>query len=51
METLKIQAVFIYMIFRNTENSYSVARFVTYDNQEKEFTAPGINGEIKFESV
>ncbi len=51
METLKIQAVFIYMIFRNTENSYSVARFVTYDKQEKEFTATGIMGELKFESV
>ncbi len=39
------------MIFRNTENSYSVARFVTYDKQEKEFTATGIMGELKFESV
>ncbi len=51
MEILKIQAVFTYMIFRNAENGYSVARFMTYDKQEKEFTATGIMGELKSESV
>lgn len=51
MEELKLQATLVYMIFRNAENGYSVARFVTYDKQEKEFTATGIMGELKTECV
>ena len=46
METMKIQASFILMIFHNDHNGYGVARFVTYDKQEKEFTVTGIMGEF-----
>lgn len=51
METLKVQAALIYTIFRNVENGYCVARFVTYDKQEKEFTATGIMGELEPERI
>lgn len=51
METIKLQASFLLMIFHNEHNGYSVARFVSYDKQEKEFTATGIMGELQEDQV
>lgn len=51
METIKLQANYLMTIFRNTTNGYTVARFVTYDQQEKEFTATGIIGELEEDTI
>lgn len=51
METIKIQASFLLMIFHNDHSGYGVARFVTYDKQEKEFTATGIMGNLLEDQV
>lgn len=42
MEDLKLQARFLLMIYHNSSNNYGVARFISYDKEEKEFTATGI---------
>lgn len=51
METIKLQATFLLMIYHNPVNGYGVARFVTYDKEEKEFSATGIFGELEEERV
>lgn len=51
METIKIQASYLMTIFRNETNGYTVARFVTYDQQEKEFSVTGIIGELQEDTV
>lgn len=45
-EYQKLEARHIYTIFRNEENGYTVAKFVTYDTKEEEFTATGIFKEL-----
>lgn len=45
-EYQKLEAKHIYTIFRNEENGYTVAKFVTYDAMEEEFTATGIFKEL-----
>lgn len=41
-----LEARHLYTIFRNDENGYTVAKFVTYDSKEEEFTATGIFREL-----
>lgn len=45
-EYQKLEARHLYTIFRNEENGYTVAKFVTYDAKEEEFTATGIFKEL-----
>ncbi|MCI8851792.1 MAG: ATP-dependent RecD-like DNA helicase [Erysipelotrichaceae bacterium] len=51
MEELKLQARFLLMIYHNPSNGYGVARFISYDKEEKEFTATGIFGSLEEERV
>lgn len=51
MEELRIQARFLLMIYHNQSNGYGVARFISYDKEEKEFTATGIFGSLEDERV
>lgn len=41
METIKLQAKHIITIFRNEQNGYTVAKFESYDSNEKEFSVTG----------
>lgn len=51
METIKLQAQYRMSIFRNSSNGYTVAKFVSYDREEKEFSATGILGELQEDVV
>lgn len=41
-----LEAKHLFTIFRNEDNGYTVAKFVTYDSKEEEFTATGIFKEL-----
>lgn len=45
-EWIELEAMHLFTIFRNEENGYTVAKFVTYDSKEDEFTATGIFKEL-----
>ena len=45
-EELVLEAKHLFTIFRNEDNGYTVAKFVTYDTKEEEFTATGIFKEL-----
>lgn len=51
MEEIKLQARFLLMIYHNPSNGYGVARFITYDKEEKEFTATGIFANLEEDRV
>ncbi len=51
MEEIKLQARFLLMIYHNSTNGYGVARFISYDKEEKEFTATGIFADLEEERV
>lgn len=51
METITIQAQYLMSIFHNAGNHYTVAKFITYDQAEKEFTATGILGDLQEDVV
>ena len=42
-----LKAKHLHTIFRNAENGYSVAKFVTYDTNEEDFTATGYFHELQ----
>lgn len=46
MEELILQAKHLHTIFRNDSNGYTVAKFVTYDANEEDFTATGYFSEL-----
>ncbi|MEF9968695.1 MAG: hypothetical protein RR766_09290, partial [Longicatena sp.] len=41
-----LQAKLVHTIFRNEQNGYSVAKFVTYDTLEEDFSATGYFSEL-----
>lgn len=45
-EQLTLQAKHLHTIFRNDRNGYTVAKFVTYDANEDDFTATGYFSEL-----
>lgn len=45
-EQLILQAKHLHTIFRNDQNGYTVAKFVTYDANEEDFTATGYFSEL-----
>ena len=45
-EELILQAKHLHTIFRNDSNGYTVAKFVTYDANEEDFTATGYFSEL-----
>lgn len=45
-EWIVLEAMHLFTIFRNEENGYTVAKFVTYDSKEDEFTATGVFKEL-----
>ena len=45
-EKLVLEAKHLFTIYRNEDNGYTVAKFVTYDSKEEEFTATGIFKEL-----
>lgn len=45
-EQLILQAKHLHTIFRNDQNGYTVAKFVTYDTNEEDFTATGYFSEL-----
>lgn len=51
MELIELQARYLMTIFRNETNGYTVARFVSYDHEEKEFSATGILGELQEDAL
>ena len=40
-EDIILKAKHLHTIFRNDSNGYTVAKFVTYDANEEDFTATG----------
>ena len=45
-EDIILKAKHLHTIFRNDSNGYTVAKFVTYDANEEDFTATGYFGEL-----
>ena len=45
-EEIILKAKHLHTIFRNDTNGYTVAKFVTYDANEEDFTATGYFGEL-----
>ncbi len=41
-----LKAKLLFTVFRNDSNGYTVAKFVTYDTNEEDFTATGYFGEL-----
>lgn len=50
-QQLVIQAKQVHTIFRNDQNGYTVAKFVTYDTKEEDFTATGYFREISEDDI
>lgn len=51
MDEIKLQARFMLMIYHNPVNKYGVARFISYDKEEKEFSATGIFANLEEDRV
>lgn len=45
-EEIVLKAKLLFVVFRNDSNGYTVAKFVTYDANEEDFTATGYFGEL-----
>lgn len=45
-EKIIVKAKHVYTIFHNSQNGYTVAKFVTYDSNEEDFTATGFFNEL-----
>lgn len=50
-EFIELPARLLHVIFHNDENRYTVARFVTYDENETDFTATGYFGNLDDENI
>ncbi len=51
MEQTKLLARYLMSIFRNDTNGYTVAHFITYDDQEDDLTVTGIFGELHEDEI
>lgn len=51
MEQIKLLAQYLMTIFRNDANGYTVAHFLTYDDEEDDVTVTGIFGELREDEI